>query len=389
MGGLGNKVDQITRSATVGIADKVTRLRQQGNEIIDFSAGRAFEPTPGYVRQAAADALMAGVTHQTMARGTLEFRKACARKLSRDNFLEADGESEILATMGVKQALTLALLGVVDDGDEVLVEDPCFVSYQALITIAGGQTRQLPLRQENNFRWTRQQLEDAVTDRTRAILFNSPQNPTGTVHSKADLEVIAEVARDRDLMVITDEVYERVTWDGRGHICMATLPGMRERTITCMGLTKTFSMGGWRIGFVFAPADIIDGLEKFQEHLITCANSFTQVGAATALEEPPRDEVTELWREWEARCEMMTQGVSEIPGLKCAKPEGGFYAWVNISGTGLRSQEFADKLLNEQQVAVVPGSAFGPNGEGYIRINCVRNRDELVEGLKRLRRALT
>ncbi len=389
MGGLGNKVDQITRSATVGIADKVTRLRQQGNEILDFSAGRAFEPTPDYVRQAAADALLAGVTHQTMARGTLEFRKACARKLSRDNFLEADWESEILATMGVKQALTLALLGVVGDGDEVLVEDPCFVSYQALITIAGGQTRQLPLRQENNFRWTRQQLEDAVTDRTRAILFNSPQNPTGTVHSKADLEVIAGVARDRDLMVITDEVYERVTWDGRGHICMATLPGMRERTITCMGLTKTFSMGGWRIGFVFAPADIIDGLEKFQEHLITCANSFTQVGAATALNEPPRDEVTELWREWEARCEMMTQGVSEIPGLKCAKPEGGFYAWVNISGTGLRSQEFADKLLNEQQVAVVPGSAFGPNGEGYIRINCVRNRDELVEGLKRLRRALT
>lgn len=389
MGGLGNKVDQITRSATVGIADKVTRLTQQGNKILDFSAGRAFEPTPGYVRQAAADALSAGDTHQTMARGTFEFRKACAHKLSRDNSLEADWESEFIATMGVKQALTLALLGVVGDGDEVLMEDPCFVSYQALVTIAGGRARQLPLHQENNFRWTQEQLEDAVTDRTRVILFNSPQNPTGTVHSMADLEVIAGIARDRDLMVITDEIYERVTWDGRQHICMATLPGMRERTITCMGLTKTFAMGGWRIGFIFAPANIIDGLERFQEHLVTCASSFTQAGAATALGEPPHDEVTDLWREWEARCEMMAQGLDEIPGLKCAKPEGGFYAWVNISATGVGSQEFADRLLNDHQVAVVPGSAFGLSGEDYIRINCVRNRDELEEGLKRIRRALT
>ena len=269
-----------------------------------------------------------------------------------------------------------------------MIEDPCFVSYQALITIAGGRVCQLPLQPENNFRWKRQQLENAVNDRTRAILFNSPQNPTGTVHSQADLEIIATVARERDLMVITDEVYERVTWDGRHHICMATLPGMRERTITCMGLTKTFSMGGWRIGFIFAPAHIIDGLERFQEHLITCAASFTQAGAALALKEPPHTEVTDLWREWEARCEMMTQGLNEIPGLSCAKPEGGFYAWVNISATGLKSQEFADILLNDHQMAVVPGAAFGPSGESYIRINCVRNRDELAEGLTRIRRAL-
>ena len=389
MGGLGNKVDQIVRSATVGIADKVTRLTQQGNKILDFSAGRAFEPTPGYVCQAATDALSAGDTHQTMARGTLEFRKACARKLSRDNSLETDWESEIIATMGVKQALTLALLGVVGDGDEVLIEDPCFVSYQALITIAGGEARPLPLHQENNFRWTREQLQDAITDRTRAILFNSPQNPTGTVHSMGDLEVIAEVARARDLMVITDEIYERVTWDGRRHICMATLPGMRERTITCMGLTKTFSMGGWRIGFIFAPANIINGLERFQEHLITCASSFTQAGAARALGEPAHTEVTDLWREWEARCGLMTKGLNEIPGVKCVKPEGGFYAWVDITGTGYRSIELADKLLEDEQVAVVPGSAFGPNGEGYIRINCVRNRPELEEGLVRIQRLLT
>lgn len=389
MGVLGNKVDQITPSATVGIADKVSRLRHKGYEIVDFSAGRAFEPTPAYVSRAASDALLSGDTHQTMARGTPEFRKACAEKLSRDNSIEADWETEIIATMGVKQALTLGLLGVVNTGDEVLVEDPCFVSYAPLITIAGGKACRIPLTQENNFRWTREQLQHAVADRTRAILLNSPQNPTGTVHTEDDLKIIAEVARAHDLIVITDEVYERVTWDRRQHICMASLTGMRERTISCMGLTKTFSMGGWRIGFLFAPPKIISGLLRFQEHLVTCANSFTQAGAARALEEPPRTEVKKLWQEWEARCELMSKGLNEIPGLRCSKPEGGFYAWVNITGTGYTSQELTDKLLDDEQVAVVPGSVFGPSGEGYLRINCVRNREELQEGLRRIRRALT
>jgi aspartate/methionine/tyrosine aminotransferase len=270
-----------------------------------------------------------------------------------------------------------------------LVEDPCFVSYPPLVTIAGGKIRRLALKAENNFRWRREQLQRAITDRTRAILFNSPHNPTGTVHRKIDLEFIAEVAQAHDLMVITDEVYERVTWDGRRHICMASLPGMRERTVTCMGLTKTFAMGGWRIGFIFAAPAIIDGLVKLQQHLLTCAASFTQAGAATALRESPRTEVDELWREWEARCALMSEGLNEIPGLKCAKPEGGFYAWVDITATGYTSQEFTHKLLDDQRVAVVPGAEFGPGGEGYIRINCVRNRHELEEGLARIRRALT
>ena len=386
---IGNRVRQIRHSATVGIADKVTILRRKGSKrVVDFSAGRSFESTPGYISKAASDALLSGNTHQTMARGTFEFRQACAAKLSRENGLEANWETEIIATMGIKQALTLAFLCIINPGDEVLVEDPCFVSYHPLIHIAGGQARGIPLKGANNFRWTKKQLQDAVSDRTKAILINSPQNPTGTVHTKADLEIIAAVAKKHDLVVITDEIYERVTWDGRQHICMATLPGMRERTITCMGLTKTFSMGGWRIGFIFAPANTMDSLEKLQEHLLTCTNSFVQAGAVKAFEETARREVTELWKEWEARCELMTQGLNKMPGLKCAKPEGGFYAWVDITGTGYTSEEFTDKLLNDEQVAVIPGSAFGPSGEGYIRINCVRNRDELQEGLLRIRRAL-
>jgi aspartate/methionine/tyrosine aminotransferase len=386
---IGDRISQIRHSATVGIADKVTLLKQKGyDRVVDFSAGRSFESTPDYVSKAASDALLSGDTHQTMARGTLQFRKACAAKLLRENHLEADWKTEIIATMGIKQALTLVFLCIINAGDEVLVEDPCFVSYQPIIHIAGGQARRIPLRHENNFRWTKKQLQDAISDSTRAILINSPQNPTGTVHTKTDLEIIADIAITHNLVVITDDIYERVTWGGRQHICMATLPGMRERTITCMGLTKTFSMGGWRIGFIFAPADIIDGLEKLQQHLLTCSNSFVQAGAAKALGETAHSEVVELWKEWEERCAMMTQGLNEIPGLKCAKPEGGFYAWVDITATGYTSQELTDKLLDDVQVAVVPGPEFGPSGEGYIRINCVRSRDEIKEGLCRIRRAL-
>lgn len=382
------RVSLIRESATVGIADKVAQLQQQGRRVVDFSAGRAFEPTPGYVTRTAADALLSGDTHQTMAQGTPDFRQACAAKLLRDNSLKVDWETEIIATAGVKQALTLGLLCVLNPDDEILVEDPCFVSYSALATIAGGRIRPVPLKKENNFRWSKDQLENNVTERTRAILLNSPQNPTGTVHTQEDLEAIAEVACRHDLIVITDEVYERVTWDGRRHICIASLPGMYDRTITCMGLTKTFSMGGWRIGFIFAPSAIMEGLIKLQAHLLTCASSFTQAGAAMALGEPPRAEVKAMWREWEARCELMTQGLNKIPGLKCTKPEGGFYAWVDITGSGYTSQELTDKLLNEGQVAVVPGAEFGPSGKGYIRINCARNRDELHEGLQRINQTL-
>jgi len=387
---IAERIHKIKDSATVGIADKVTILRQKGGiRVIDFSAGRSFEATPDYVSQAASAALLSGDTHQTMARGTFEFRKACAKKLLRENHLKANWETEIIATMGVKQALTLACLSILNEGDEVLVEDPCFVSYQPIIQIAGGKPRSVPLKRENKFRWIKEQLQSAISKKTRAILINSPHNPTGTVHIREDLQMVADLAQEHDLFIITDEIYERATWNERQHICIATLPGMRERTITCMGLTKTFSMGGWRIGFVFASEMIIMAMEKLQQHLLTCVNSFTQAGAAVAFRETPKNEVIELWREWEERCEIMTTGLNEIRGLKCDKPEGGFYAWVDVTATGYTSQEFTDKLLKEAQVAVVPGSAFGPSGEGYIRINCVRNRDEIAEGLRRIRKILS
>lgn len=388
MNTLSKRVLENPPSATVLIADIAAGMSRQGIDIIDFSAGRAAEHSPYYVNQEAAQALLSGDTHQTMAQGKPEYREACARKLARENGIVADPEKSIIATLGCKQGLTLALMAVVDPGDEVIVEDPCFVSYQPAIRFCGGIPVPVPLRRENHFRWQRDELEAAITDRTKAILFCSPHNPTGTVHTEADLDLISEIASKHDLTVISDEIYERVTWGDRRHICIATRPLMKERSITMMGLTKTFSMGGWRIGFIYAPESIISGMVTLQQHLMTCAGSFTQTGATKALSEEPPSEIKELWKDWERRCQFVVSELNRIPNISCDSPEGGFYAWIDITGTGETSEQLAERLLREYHIALVPGPAFGATGEGYLRMTCVRSWDDLREGLLRFKQAL-
>lgn len=388
MNTLSKRVLENPPSATVLIADIAAGMSRQGIDIIDFSAGRAAEHSPYYVNQEAAQALLSGDTHQTMAQGKPEYREACARKLARENGIVADPEKSIIATLGCKQGLTLALMAVVDPGDEVIVEDPCFVSYQPTIRFCGGIPVPVPLRRENHFRWQRDELEAAITDRTKAILFCSPHNPTGTVHTEADLDLISEIASKHDLTVISDEIYERVTWGDRRHICIATRPHMKERSITMMGLTKTFSMGGWRIGFIYAPESIISGMVTLQQHLMTCAGSFTQTGATKALSKEPPSEIKELWKDWERRCQLVVSELNRIPNISCDHPEGGFYAWIDITGTGETSEQLTERLLREYHVALVPGPAFGATGEGYLRMTCVRSWDDLREGLLRFKQAL-
>lgn len=382
------RIAETPASATVRIADLAATLRRAGVDVVDFSAGRAAEHTPRYVAEAAAKALLDGDTHQTMARGKPEYRAACARKLARENGIDADPETEIIASMGCKQGLTLALLAVLDPGDEVIVEDPCFVSYQPTIRFCGGHARAVPLRAENRFRWRADELEAAITPRTRAILFCSPHNPTGVVHGMEELDVIADIARRHDLFVISDEIYERLTWGEHRHICIASLPGMRERSITLMGLTKSFSMGGWRIGFVFAPPPIISAVTTLQAHLMTCAGSFTQTGAATALGDAPAPEVRTLWRDWEQRVNYMTAALDALPNISCAMPEGGFYGWAYIRALGEDSVSLAERILRDHHVATVPGAAFGEHGDGYLRITCVRSWEDLRKGVSRLEEAL-
>ena len=262
-----HRVAQTPASATVRIADMASTMRRRGLRILDFSAGRAAESSPDDINRAAADALLNGDTHQTMTRGKPEYLDRVADKLKRENGLDVDPSKHVMATLGCKNGLTLALMTLLNPGDEVIVEDPCFVSYGATIGFFGGVAAPVVLRAENQFRWSRDDLEAAVTERTRCILICSPQNPSGTVHSEEDLDIVADVAKKHNLWIISDEIYERITWEGRKHICIATRPGMRERSIGLMGFTKTFSMGGWRVGFLYAPESVISAMIPFQQHL--------------------------------------------------------------------------------------------------------------------------
>ncbi len=381
---LSKRVISSEQSSTVRIADKAKALREKGQTVFDFSAGRAFEPTPNYVMDAAISAMKNGDTHQTMAQGTTKYREACAIKLARENNMVADPETEIVATMGCKQGLTISLLAVLNPGDEIIVEDPCFVSYKQTIRYLGGKAVAVPLLKENNFRWKKEQLEQAITPRTKAIIMCTPHNPTGVVHTLEDLEEVAEVARKHSLFVITDEPYERTVWGRRKHINMATLPGMKDLTITLMSLTKSFSMGGWRIGFAQANAHLIAQMTKLQQHLITCVSSFVQAGGTVAFGQVPHDEVLQYWSEWEKKVIHYTNCLDKIEGLKCYTPEGGFYAWVDISELNISSEAFSDQLLEKENMAVIPGASFGEQGKDYIRITCVKSWDEIDQGLARI-----
>lgn len=382
------RVRALPASSTVRIADIASAMRRVGTRVVDFSAGRAAEHTPAHIVAAAVAALQAGDTHQTPAAGTPAFRQAVALKLARDNDIHADPDREVIATLGCKQGLTLALMALLDPGDEVIVEDPGFVSYAPTIALAGGVAVPVRLRAENGFRWDSDELAAAIGPRTRAILFCSPHNPTGVVHGEQDLKAIADLAVRHGLMVIADEIYERVTWDGRAHRSIATLPGMAERTVTLMGLTKTFSMGGWRIGFAYAPPPVIAAMTVVQQHLMTCAGSFVQAGAAVALTAGRTPDLADLWHDWGERCREMTAALDAMPGIRCPMPEGGFYAWADVSAFDIPSEDFAEDLLRSHGIAAVPGASFGPGGEGYLRMTCVRSRDEIAEGMRRMAAAV-
>ncbi len=383
---ISKRVKNSEQSSTVRIADKVREMRENGERICDFSAGRAFEHTPDYVIEKAIEAMKSGDTHQTPAKGTKAYRDAVAIKLKRENNIIANPDTEIVATMGCKQGLTASLLAVLNPGDEVIVEDPCFVTYKQIITYLGGKPVTVPLHMENNFRWKKEQLENAITSKTKAIIMCTPHNPTGVVHTKEDLEEVASVAIKHNLIVITDEPYERTVWGNREHYSLANIKGMQERTVTLMSLTKSFSMGGWRIGFAYAAPEIIAQMNKLQQHLITCVSSFVQAGAITALAEEPKDVVKKYWSDWEEKVHYFTSELDKIEGISCEMPEGGLYAWVDISKLNISSDEFADRLLEQENVAVIPGGSFGIYGENYIRITCVKSYSEIEDGLTGIRK---
>ncbi len=380
---LAARVRDLAPSPTIGVSDRVRTLKAEGVDVIDLGGGDPDFITPQHIRDAAAAAMHAGDTHYVASNGTPVFRQAIADKLRTDNGIEVDPKDGIIVTPGAKAALFEAILALVEPGVDVLILDPAWVSYVPMIEMAGGRAVRVPLDPDDNFRITRNQLAAEVTPATRGILVNSPNNPTGRVLDREELDAIAAVAREHDLLVYADEMYEKIVFDGHEHISLATLPGMAERTLTFNGLSKAYAMTGWRLGYVAGPATFVKQIAKVHSHSVTCATSFAQAGGVAALT-GPQEFIGEMVGAWDRRRRGISAGLSAVQGITCPLPEGAFYAFADIRETGMSSIAVADLLLQEAHVAVTPGIAFGDAGEGHIRLSFATADHCLEDSVERI-----
>lgn len=350
--------------------------------VISMGIGEPDMPTPNLVCDACKEALDRGLTHYTPNAGTFMLRKAIAEKsYLRD--VNYDPSKEIIITNGGMGALSLLFLVILEDGDEVLIQDPQWLNYAVQIAYCGGTAIRVPTDLEHQFEMQSEAIEARITSKTKAIMINSPNNPTGNVMSPAALEKIAELAKKYDLLVISDDVYNTLLYGNEPYMSIASIDGMKERTVVVNSFSKSYAMTGWRIGFVAAPEMIVDRMTKCQENFNACANSIGQYAAAIALDHP--ELCIELRDVFAKRRQILMDGLSSIPGMRCNNPTGAFYVFADIRNFGLSSAEFCDRLLDEAKVVCIPGSAFGDCGEGFIRIAYTCNEEDLYEALSRLK----
>jgi aspartate/methionine/tyrosine aminotransferase len=377
-------------SATMQILDRVKALKRAGEDVTSLSVGEPDFATPEHIREYAKQALDEGYTYYPDAAGLWELREAIAGKLERDNNIDADPASEIVVTVGAKEAIFAVMMATINPGDEVIVPDPCWVSYVPCIQLCGGTPVYLPLSEEDGFRISMDRLEEAVSAKTKILILNSPNNPIGNMMGKSDLEAVAELAKRKRFLVLSDEIYEKIVFDGETHLSIASFPGMKEFSVTVNGFSKSMAMTGWRLGYLVAPSSIAKCVTAIHGHLVTGACSFAQRAAALALRDERTDKtVRDMVEEYQVRRDMVVGELAKVDGISCFSPRGTFYAFPNIASIGLKSQELAMKLLDRSKVAVVPGDAFGKCGEGFIRLSFATSRDRLKIALERIRDAVS
>ncbi|MEE8354111.1 MAG: aminotransferase class I/II-fold pyridoxal phosphate-dependent enzyme [Dehalococcoidales bacterium] len=350
---------------------------------ISLGVGEPDYPTPWHIIEPAIESLRKGQTMYTPNSGMPELRQELARHLRREYGLDYDPESELLITVGVSEGLDLAMRAILNPGDEVIIADPCYVSYEPCVILAGGKTVPVPTREEDAFELSAAEVESRITDRTRAILIGYPANPTGAVMGQESMRELAEVAGRHGLTVVSDEIYAKLVY-GVEHTCVAALPGMQPSTILLGGFSKAYAMTGWRIGYAAAPKDIIAAMTKIHQYTMMCAPTMAQVAAIEALRHG-EESAAEMVNDYNRRRLVMVKGLRDI-GLSCFEPKGAFYAFPSIRSTGMTSEEFAEGLLTEEKVVVVPGSAFGAGGEGHVRCCYATSMAEIKEALTRMRR---
>ena len=377
------RLQEIPPSGTVAISNLVSKMKAEGADIVSFSMGEPDFSTPSNIADACVESLRSGFTHYTPSTGIPELRKAVADYSRSKNGIPCDA-SNVLITP-TKQALFMIALAYLDPGDEVLLPDPSWVSYEAHIRMTGAVPKYVTTSFDDGFVIDPEKVEAAATSKTKMVVINSPSNPTGCVQPESTIKGIADICVDRDIYALSDEIYENVIYGGR-HVSIASMPGMFDRTITVSGLSKTYAMTGWRLGWAIAPAQDIAAINKLQSHSITCCTSFTQPAAVEAITGPQeeKDRMVETFRK---RRDLALDLISEIPQLECNVPEGAFYLFPRYS-VDMPSNELAERLLKEAKVAVTPGRAFGPAGEGFFRISYATGEDQIREGLSRIKKAL-
>lgn len=383
-----SRLAHVELSPTYALLDKVHQLRRSGVDVLDLGGGEPDFDTPDHIKQAAHEALAAGQTHYTPSRGDACLLQALADKLRRDNSIDVDPQQGLIVTPSAKHALFISLLAALRPGDEVIIPTPCWPSYLAMTQIAGGVPVALPLQGTDGWRLTQAALETKRSVRTRAVLINTPTNPTGRVLTLDELEAVAEFAQRNDLLIIADEIYEKLVYCAARHISVASLPAAAQRTLTVNGFSKSYAMTGWRLGYVAGPPSLVGDLLKLQQHSVGCAGSFVQAGGRAALlgdQEP----IAEMSRTYLSRMRLIVEGLNSVPGFSCRAVEGSFYAFASVAGTGFpTSAELAAWLLDEAHVALTPGSAFGPGGEGHVRLSFATSAETINKAIDRMCKAL-
>lgn len=376
---IANRVQQIPPSGIRRFFDIAATM----DDVISLGIGEPDFITPDVVLEEGLASLQRGETHYTSNSGTMQLRVAIARHLERLYGVSYDPALEILVTVGVSEAMYLALTAILNPGDEVIVPQPCFVSYAAGVSLAGGTPVPIATRVENNFQVTADEIESAITRRTKAVLLGYPNNPTGAVLERETLAAIAEVARRHDILIISDEIYDRLVY-GIDHVCVPTLEGMWERTILLGGFSKAYAMTGWRLGYAAAPSELLGAMAKIHQYTIMSAPTTAQMAALAALEQG-EEAVEEMRQKYDRRRRLIVDGLNAL-GLNCFEPRGAFYAFPSIRGSGMDDAEFAERLLQEERVAVIPGRAFGVGGAGYVRCSYATSYEKIEKALERIAR---
>lgn len=352
------------------------------DDVISLSVGEPDFPTPWAIRKAGIESLQKGKTKYTSNWGLIKLREEISRYMKRRLNLDYSPDKEILVTVGGSEAIDGCIRAVISDGDEVIIPQPSYVCYEPMTVLAGGVPVIINVKAENDFKVTPDELINAISDKTKLIILPYPCNPTGAIMEKEDLEKLYEVIKDKNILVLSDEIYSELTFGGKKHISPACIEGMKERTVVVNGFSKAFSMTGWRMGFACGPKEIISQITKIHQYAIMCAPTTSQYAAIEALKNCDED-VQYMIKQYDMRRRMIVKGFNKI-GLTCNEPKGAFYAFPSIKSTGMSSEEFCEKLLFSKKVAVVPGTAFGDCGEGFIRASYCYSVEHINEAVKRI-----